>query len=387
MAAQHSEIIGCQRALFDIPDDLAYFNCASLAPLMRSAQKAGEEAIKRRAEPWRIAAEDWFSDVEKRRSLFAELIGADVDGVALVPATSYGLATAAKNLSADSGEQVLVIAEDYPSNIYTWRAFTRRTGSELVTVARTPGRTWTEAVLSHLNKGTAIVAIPNVHWTDGTLLDLRAIGNAARAIGAKLVIDASQSLGAVPFDVESIRPAFLVAVGYKWLLGPFGLGYLYVAPEYRQWSPLEENWIVRNGAEDFARLVDYTDQYARGSRRFDVGERTAFECTPMANACLRQILSWGVPNIAATLKRMTARIEQEAPTLGMEIPPSIQRGPHMLGLRLPANALKRAREQMKKSNVYVGIRSDSMRISPHLYTNENDVDRLIEALRAIGPYE
>ena len=384
MAAQYSDVIACQRALFGIPDDVAYLNCASLAPLMRSAQKAGMEAIKRRAEPWRIAAEDWFSDVEERRSLFAKLLGADVDGIALVPATSYGLAAAAKNLSAGYGERVLVIAEDYPSNVYTWHAFTRCTGSELVTVARTPGTTWTEAVLSHLGKGTAIVAIPNVHWTDGTLLDLRSIGDATRAVGAKLVIDATQSLGAMPFDFESIRPDFLVAVGYKWLLGPFGLGYLYVAPEYRQGSPLEENWIVRNGAGDFARLVDYTDQYAPGSRRFDVGERTAFECTPMANACLRQILRWGVPNIAATLSQVTARIDQEAQTLGMQISPRVQRGPHMLGLKLPAKALKRAREQMKKFNVYVGIRSDSMRISPHLHTNENDIDRLIEALKAIG---
>ena len=376
-----AERIGCQRALFSIPRDVAYFNCASLAPLMRAAQEAGVAAIQRRGEPWRITADDWFREVEERRTLFAELLGADTDGIALVPATSYGLATAANILSANRGDRVLVIAEDYPSSVYTWRAFARRTGCDVVTVTRSPSTSWTEAILSQLDERTAVVAVPNVHWTDGGIVDLFAIGEAARAFGAKLVIDASQSLGAMSLDLELVRPDFLVAVGYKWLLGPFGLGYLYVAPEHREGMPLEENWIAKTGAEDFARLVDYVDEYAPGSRRFDVGQRTAFECTPIANVCLRQILKWGVPNISATLADITARIQHEAEALNIEGSPETERGPHMLGLKLPENTVARAREQMKTSGVYAALRSKSLRISPHLYTTDSDVDRLIEALK------
>jgi selenocysteine lyase/cysteine desulfurase len=115
-----------------------------------------------------------------------------------------------------------------------------------------------------------------------------------------------------------LQPDFLVTVGYKWLLRPFGLGYLYVAPEHREGRPLEENWIVRENAGDFTRLIDYRDRYASGARRFDVGQRTSFELTPIANMCLQQILDWGVENIAAALQVTTGEIEARAMQIGTE---------------------------------------------------------------------
>jgi len=368
-----------QRELFDLPHEVAYFNCASLAPLMRSAREAGVQGLTQRGQPWQILSGDWFTGAEQRRALFARLIGADAEGIALIPATSYGLAVAARNLRAGPAQSVIVIAEDYPSNVYTWRDFSRRTGCRLVTAQRSPGRSWTDAVLEEISHSTAIVAVPNVHWTDGALLDVRAIGRAARAVGARLVIDASQSLGAMSFDLAEVQPDFLVSVGYKWLLGPFGLGYLYVAPEHRNGEPLEQNWILREGARDFARLVDYTDRYQSGARRFDVGERTAFELTPAAVVCLEQILTWGVDNIAASLKRITDRIEREAAELGMLESNAAARGPHMTGLKI--SQATRTAAMLRESGVYVGVRGDSVRVSPHLYTSDEDIERLISALR------
>jgi selenocysteine lyase/cysteine desulfurase len=253
-----------QRELFDIPDDVAYFNCASLAPLLHAAREAGAEAVARRARPWEIGAQDWFGEAEERRALFARLAGVDADGVALVPATSYGLAAAAANLAARPGQRVLVLADGYPSNYYTWQRFTRRTGATLVVVERRDGRTWAEAVLEALDERTAVVAVLAVHWTDGGTVDLAAVGARARELGAALVVDASQALGAVPLDLAAARPDYLVAVGYKWLLGPFALGYLYVAERHRDGVPLEENWISRLGSEDFAGLVDYQERYQPG---------------------------------------------------------------------------------------------------------------------------
>jgi len=375
-----TEPISPQRHLFDIPDNVAYFNNASLAPLLKSARAAGEAALLRRAEPWRIVADDWFTDVEDRRTLFAALIGTSANDIALVPATSYGLAVAARNLSARTGQRVLVIGEDYPSNVYTWRGFARRTGSELVTAERRSGQSWTEAVLALLDSRVAIVAVPNVHWTDGAILDLVAIGEAARRVGARLVIDASQSIGAMPIDLAAIRPDFLVTVGYKWLLGPFGLGYLYVAPEHHGGEPLEENWIAREGADDFARLVDYTDSYQVGARRFDVGERTFFEQTPVAVAALRQVSHWTIEAIAATLEPITARIGDQARALGIDVDDPAAHGPHFVGLRLPEAKRERASALLKDAGVYVGMRGSAVRVSPHLYTTPADVERLIGAL-------
>ncbi|HTE67368.1 MAG TPA: aminotransferase class V-fold PLP-dependent enzyme, partial [Actinomycetes bacterium] len=195
-----------QRGLFDIPDDVAYFNCASLSPQLRAAGQASAAALRRRAHPWLIRGDDWFTEAEERRALFARLAGVDADGVALVPATSYGLAVASANLAATPGQRVLVLADDYPSNYYTWQSFARRTGATVTTVSRRDGQTWAEAVLDALDERTAVVAVLAAHWTDGGSVDLAAVGSRARAAGAALVVDASQALGAMPLDLAAIQP-------------------------------------------------------------------------------------------------------------------------------------------------------------------------------------
>jgi selenocysteine lyase/cysteine desulfurase len=378
--AVQSGLIGDQRAVFDVPADIAYFNTANLAPQLHAVRTAGEVALARRARPWTIAAADWFADAERLRGLFARIVGADAESIALVPATSYGFAVAARNLPLRAGQQVLVLAQEYPSGIYTWRAAARRSGAHIRTVAREPGQSWTDAVLAGLDERVAIVSVPNVHWTDGSLVDLAPIAARTRELGARLVIDGSQSLGAMPLDVNELRPDFLITVGYKWLLGPFSVGYLFVAEEHRHGEPLEENWILRAGSEDFARLVDYRDEYQPGARRFDVGERTKFELVPMAIAALEQICQWTVPRVAATLAGRTSAIARQAARLGLDPMPGSQRGPHMLGVRLPEPARSRAIGALTDVNCFAALRGASLRISPHLHITDQDVDRLFAGL-------
>ncbi|HET9555535.1 MAG TPA: aminotransferase class V-fold PLP-dependent enzyme [Actinomycetota bacterium] len=368
-----------QRELFDIPDDVAYFNCASLAPLLWVSTEAGAAASARRARPWLTGGGDWFTEAEERRALFAELAGVDPEGVALVPATSYGLAVAAANLTARPGQRVLVLAGDYPSNRYTWQRFAGRTGAEVVTVERRDGQRWGEAVVAALDERVAVVAVLATHWTDGGSVDLAAVGARARYAGAALVVDASQAVGAMPLDWRRIRPDYLVTVGYKWLLGPFALGYLHVAEPHRDGVPLEENWISRLGSEDFAALVDYQDRYQPGARRFDVGQRTHFETTPMATAALRQLLDWEVERVAATLGQVTGRIQREVEAIGLRLT-SGDRVPHMLGIAVPDAARGAVAAALAEAGVYVGVRGSSLRVSPHLWTTDQDVERLVDVL-------
>jgi selenocysteine lyase/cysteine desulfurase len=350
-----------------------------MAPQLAAARHAAEAAWRRRAEPWLIRGGDWSSEVEERRVLFARLAGVDAEGVALVPATSYGLAAAAANLGAEPGRRVLVLADEFPSNYFTWQRFTRRTGADLVVVGRDDGRTWTEAILDTLDERVAVVAAPAVHWTDGAAVDLVKVAERARAAGAALVVDASQSLGAMPLDLAAIRPDYLVAVGYKWLLGPFALGYLYVAEQHRDGLPLEENWISRLGSDDFASLAGYEDRYQPGARRFDVGQRTHFETTPMAIVALRQLLDWGVPRVAATLRRTTNQIEERLRAHGLTLT-AADRGPHMLGVNLPDPSRQRVAAALAEANVFAALRGRALRVSPHLWTTAEDVDRLVAAL-------
>jgi selenocysteine lyase/cysteine desulfurase len=286
---------------------------------------------------------------------------------------------AAANLTARPGQRVLVLADDYPSNWYTWRRFAGRTGAELVAVARTGGRSWGEAVVEALDERTAVVAVLAAHWTDGGAVDLAAVGSRAREAGAALVVDASQALGAMPLELAAADPDFLVTVGYKWLLGPVGLSYLYVAERHRDGVPLEENWISRLGSEDFAALTAYQDRYRGGARRFDVGQRTAFETTPVAVAALRQLLDWQVPRVAATLGRLTGRIQREVEALGLSLTTG-DRVPHILGIALPDQARGTVARALTDAGVYLGVRGSSLRVSPHLWTTDADIERLVGAL-------
>lgn len=380
MSDDSGEALGEQRAAFAVPPDVAYFNCASLSPHLHAVRDAGQAALLRRGQPWTIASSDWFAEVEAVRTLFGELVGADAEGVALVPATSYGFAVAARNLRLTERDRILVLAREYPSGVYTWRAAARSSGARLVTVEREAGQSWTEAVLGVLDERITVASVPNVHWTDGALVDLDAIGVRCREVGARLVVDGSQSVGVMPLDVARVQPDFVMCVGYKWLLGPFGAGYLYVAPHQRDGEPLEQNWIVRDGAQDFTRLIDYRDDYQPGARRFDAGARTKFELLPMSIAALRQIRAWQVPRIAAALAALTSRIAHRAAELGLDTIPPDQRGPHILGITLPPEALAAIPPALAAANCYLSVRGDSLRIAPHLHITDDDITRLIAAL-------
>jgi selenocysteine lyase/cysteine desulfurase len=374
--------LGKERSLFQVPDGIAYFNTASLAPQLHRVRAAGEQALRRQAAPWEISSGDWFTDVERLRALFAQVIGGDADAVALVPATSYGLAVAAANLEAKPGQRVVVLDEEYPSAVYTWRAFARRTGAELTTVHREPSQTWTEAILDALDERVRIASLTNVHWTNGALIDLGLVSERVHELGASLVLDVSQSAGAMSLDVRRLRPDFLVAVGYKWLLGPYSVGYLYVDERHREGEPLEHNWAPRVGSEDFARLVDYTDELQPGARRFDVGERTNFTLTPMAIAALEQILAWSVERIEASLAAVTGQIEMDARARGLTVPAAEHRGPHMIGIELPEPVPDGLMGALAAHDVYPSVRSSWLRVAPHLHTTQADIDQLFAALDA-----
>jgi selenocysteine lyase/cysteine desulfurase len=179
-----------------------------------------------------------------------------------------------------------------------------------------------------------------------------------------------------------VRPDFVVAVGYKWLLGPFGVGYLYVAEQHRDGEPIEENWINRAGSEDFAALVDYTDAYREGARRFDVGQRTSFGLVPMAIAAIGQLRAWGLAEVAAGVGAVTGEIARRAGELGLTVPAAAERGPHMLGVELPRDVAERLGARLGENGVVASVRGSSLRLAPHLHTTPADIDRLIDALAA-----
>jgi selenocysteine lyase/cysteine desulfurase len=371
-----------ERSLFSIPADVTYLNCASMSPQLRAVTAAGLVAVRSKGSPWHLRASDWFVHAEPLRGLFARIIGSEANDVALVPSASYGLAVAAANIPVRAGQTILVIDREFPSNVYTWHELARRTGARVHTVKRSEGASWGDAIVEALGAGdVALVATPVCHWTDGTLMELERVGAAARSAGAALVVDASQAAGAHPIDVGVVQPDFLVAVGYKWLMGPYSFGYLYVAPRWHeQGVPLEQTWMSRAGAEDFARLVDYSGEMRPGARRFDMGEFSQFTLLPMATAALEQVLAWGVDRVARDIGELTSRIAREVASLGCVVADERARVRHMLGVQLPGGLPAGLADRLAAARVFVSIRGDSIRVAPHLYNDERDVQRFISVL-------
>jgi selenocysteine lyase/cysteine desulfurase len=369
-----------QRSLFDIPNDVTYLNCAYIAPLPRAVRASGEAAVGRKSQPWRIHPQDFFTESEQARTHAAALIGSDSDGVAIIPSVSYGIAIAAANLDVAAGQRIVILEDQFPSNVYQWRDVAQRVGATVVTVPRPADHDWTSAVLSHIDARTALVAAPNCHWMDGSLVDLPRLGERARAAGAALVVDATQSLGAYPLDVAAVQPDFLVAATYKWLLGPSGLAFLYAAPHRRAGRPIEFGWLNRAGSENFRTLTDYRDEFQPGARRYDMGERSNWILLPMIIAALQLLLDWGVPSIERSLRALTDEVERRATALGLEAVPGGRRGGHMIGLRLPAGQAVGLAQRLEAEGIFVSVRGDSMRVSPHLYNSRADIERLFAVL-------
>ena len=380
-------MLACQKDRFRLPENAHYLNGAYMAPLMKTVEDAGIEGIRRKRFPIGIGPDDFFRDADRARSLFSELInGSDPARVAVLPAVSYGIAVAARNTPIGAGQNVVLAEGQFPSNALIWRKLARERGAEIRTAAepdRAVGRSeeWTGRVLAATDGDTAAVALAPVHWTDGTRFDLEAIGRAAREVGAAFVVDGTQALGAMPFDVERVGADAVVCAAYKWLLGPYSLAFGWFGPRYDGGVPLEEAWLARADSDDFRNLVAYNEEYRPAAARYDVGGRSNFVLLPMAIAALEQILEWGVPDIEDYARRLTRGLFEDLAEYGFESDREEGRAAHIFGIRAPAGLDNQAlKSVLDERRIYVSLRGSAVRVSPNVYNTEADIAALREAL-------
>jgi selenocysteine lyase/cysteine desulfurase len=372
-----------RRDLFDVPEDVAYLNAAYIGPAPRRSVEAAHAALEaRRRQPWSIRASDFFTEADAARKLAGRMMGADPEGIAIVPAASYMLATAAKNLKLTKGDEVLVMADGFPSDLYTWGVAAEAVGAKVTQVPRQQGQTWGEAIVEAMTPATRVVSTFQTHWCDGGIVDLVALSAETRARGAALVLDLTQSLGVLPFDTSKVQPDFAVAPCYKWLCGPYSIGFMYVAPQHRNAIPLEQNWVLRSRSEDFANLIDYDFTYAPGARRFDMGERAQFQLMPQAMAALEVLLELDPAKTAKALGEMNADIAKRLEKLGCRAEEARVRAPHYLTAKAPSDARDGIVKELHAEKIYISQRGPNLRITPHAHVTEADVDRLVGALAA-----
>lgn len=373
----------CKKHLFDIPADVTYLNAAYMSPILKEAAHCGEQAVAGKLHPWKTTIPDFFDPPRRACALMAEMIGASADDIAIIPAVSYGIAIAVRNLPLLRGQKIIVLADQFPSNIYPWQEMAKAHQAQIVTIDRSDNGDRTTGICAAIDQDTAIVACPQAHWTDGSHVDLVKVGEVCRKYGAALVLDLTQSLGVMPFSVRDVDPDFMISASYKWLLGPYSYGFIYVAPRHQGGVPLEEGWINRKGSEDFARLVDYQPDYMPGAARFNVGERSNFMLAPIAVYALEKLNEWGAEAIAEYLSGLTDLIAERAAKTGLSVAGKSHRSPHLIGLNFRDGIPEGLTVSLAKRNIYVGVRGNSIRVAPHVYNDVQDVDRLFSALGEI----
>ena len=390
---ENASPLPCQRDKFSLPDGLHYLNCATRAPASHTVAQAGYDAIQRDTNPFGLRPDDFFGGAVRVRSLFSQLINnQNPNRIAVVPSVSYGMAVVARNLphkpGIRAGQRIILIDAEFPSDVYAWDRVSTELGLTITTVSM-PGEfprgpRWNERLLDAIGPDTTLVVVPPVHWMYGIRFDLEAIGQRAREVGAWLAVDGTQSIGAMPFDLERVRPDAVVCAGYKWLMGPYSLGLAYFGPAFDDGIPLEESWMNRTDSQFFHKLMDYQPQYRPEAYRYNVGEHSHFLLMPMLEAALTQLLDWQPARIQTYTKTLMANVWPALENLGCQLEPengARGRSHHLVGLWLPAHTDPMAIQQaLSAESVSVSARSRALRIAPHMYNEPADMAALVRVL-------
>lgn len=379
-----------QKQLFDLPEEITYLNIATQSPSFKSIYDAGLEGLKQKNRPHLIAISDYFEPVIELKKLFARLIDADDHNrIANIPSVSYGMATVANNITLNPGDVILLMHEQFPSNYYIWKRLADKYGASIVTIMppsapKDRAKHWNQAILESITEKTAVVAMDNIHWSNGTLFNLKAIGKKAKQNDALFIIDGSQSVGALPFSVKDLEPDALICAGYKWLFGPYGCGYAYYGPYFDDGIPIEENWTNRLHSEDFSGLTHYQPEYKPLANRYCVGENGNFIYVKMQLEALKQVLAWTPKAIQEYCKTISTEAVEELEKLGCLIEEANFRTHHLFGIELPKNLeLKPLKSALNRDNIHVSFRGRYIRISCHVFNDKSDFDKLVECIKSV----
>lgn len=373
-----------QKHLFELDEQITYLNGAYMSPQLKSVASIGHTCLQKKNKPYLITETDFFKEKETLKKRFAQLIAVDdFESVSIIPSVSYGIANAVHNIPFEKGDEVVVLEEQFPSNYYAWKQLEYEKGVLVKTISAPDiqeGRaaTWNTRILEAINPKTKCLALPHCHWTDGTLFNLKSIRERSNDVGAYLVVDGTQSVGALPFIVPEIQPDVLVCGGYKWLLGPYSLGVAYFGERFHQGQPIENNWMNHVGSENFSNLVNYNHVLKPKASRYDVGESSNFILTPMLSEAMKQLNVWGPENIQNYCKNLSKPAIETLKNAGCFIEEDALRCNHLFGVYLPIEIdITDLKRKLLTEKIYVSYRGEAIRVSPNVYNTEHDMQKLV----------
>lgn len=397
------------RHLFELPDRPVYLNGASRSPNLKCVREEGQRAVAEKTLPWTIPESTEL--VAKVKDMYSTLLGVHSNTISLTGSTSAALSNVSRNLHLNPTESILVLESQNHSNVMPWQALVKRCpGSSLVVVPRPRDFDWTSAVLSTIsNYNVKIVALPQCHWSDGSMLDIEKIALRCRKFPKiTLILDLTQSIGVIPFNNSYVSADIIACSTHKWLLGPYGFCLLYIAPK---WIPLfepdsfhdrnrkpptgltakQKDSFFTEGGMMLGGNLGYTEEYMVGARKFDTGGRPNPIGVPMLHAALRVVTSLQEPSsdcIARYCQPKTAKLAAYARSLGFRVP--TWHAPHIVGLRVPLSE-RNLRTQFpnlsnivswlkEKEGISVSFRMKAIRVCVHIYNTEEEIQYFCEAL-------
>jgi len=375
-----------QKHLFSLSDDIHYLNCAYKAPLLKASEAGVIEALKQEYDPIGFTTDTFFDDVDHIKTLFGKLIHCDANQVAIIPSTSYGFASVLNNIPYKQGQHVLTVENEFPSDFYSIQRWCDTYNSEIKIIKPDAGldhigENWNAKLIDAINEDTAIVNISSVHWMTGLRFDLEAIGKKCKSVDAKFIVDGTQSVGALPMDIEKYHIDALICASYKWLIGPYSMGLMYISSEFNNGIPLEESWMNRSNAKDFRNLTNYTTSYTSGAGRYNVGETSNFISMPILKAGLEQVLQWTPQGIQTYNKQLIQPLRDYLKKLGVQFENDVYFSNHIIGVKLPDSInIEKLTENLAKYNVYLSVRGTSLRISINVFNTPKDIERLIKVI-------
>ena len=378
-----------QKHLFSIPEDITYLNIAAQSPSFKSVEEAGIKGVLEKSHPYKIVGDSYFEPPKALKKLFAKIIDVDdYNRIANLPSVSYGMATVANNITLKKDDEILLVETQFPSNYYVWEKLATKFDAKLHIVAMPKtkndrGEKWNEAILNAISEKTKVVALGNLHWANGTLFDLKSIRKKTKENNCLLIIDGSQSVGALPFSVKEIQPDALICAGYKWLFGPYGCGYGYFGDYFDDGNPIEDNWSNRLNSHKMSGLTSYQTQYKPLANRYSVGEHASFIHTKMQIAALQQVLKWTPNAIQEYCKEITADLVVELKKLGCFFENENFRAHHLFGVELPELLdIKLLKSKLKEHNIFISFRGNYIRISCHVYNTKEDFNKLVSCIKS-----
>lgn len=364
--------LSCQKHLFDLEERITSMATASHSAILKSSIAVGQVGVAAKGRPWRLSDQARRDEADDVRALFAGLINAKSTDIAIQPSVAFGIATAAGNVDIQAGQSILLLEDQFRSNVFMWHRLADDKRAKIVTIPRPENSDWTSAILEHIGPDIAVAALPPGHWLDGTKIDLATVSAALKPHGSMLIVDATQWVGAQPFDVAAVDPDFLVCAAYKWLLSPYGLAFMYAPARHQNGRPLDEHGNNHDGAD-----------YAPGARRFDGGQFLNLVSLPMVKDSMTQVTAWRPGRIGPYVRNLTQPIATAAADMGLDVADEKYRSPHILGLRRPDGFPEDTLDRLMAHGVHINARGPGLRISPYMHNDEADVDIVIDALRAV----